>query len=77
MVTSAIDCPLFLLSSSYKSDFAWMLQALETLGVLAFIGATDLESTEVTMELLWSVINHRHSPEDQVLHNMLVKTHAI
>jgi hypothetical protein len=35
-----------------------MLQAVETLGVLAFIGAADLESTEATMELLWSIINH-------------------
>jgi hypothetical protein len=49
-----------------------MLQAVETLGVLAFIGAADLESTEATMELLWSIINHRHSPEDQVFHNVLV-----
>ncbi|KAG0581705.1 hypothetical protein M758_3G009800 [Ceratodon purpureus] len=39
--------------------------ALETLGVLTFIGAADLESTEATMELLWSIINHKHSPEDQ------------
>lgn len=39
--------------------------AVETLGVLAFIGAADLESTEATMELLWSIINHKHSPEDQ------------
>lgn len=44
------------------------MQALEALGVLAFIGATDLESTEAIMAYLWSVINHRHSPEDQVRH---------
>jgi len=47
------------------SSIAARSSALETLGVLAFIGATDLESTEATMALLWSVINHRHSPEDQ------------
>lgn len=49
-----------------------MLQALETLGVLTFIGAADLESTEATMELLWSIINHKHSPEDQVTYIMPV-----
>ncbi|XP_024358487.1 uncharacterized protein [Physcomitrium patens] len=39
--------------------------SLQALGHLAFIGAVDLEATEATMELLWSLINHRRSVEDQ------------
>lgn len=38
---------------------------LETLGLLAFIGASDLGATEATMETLWSIVNHTHSSEDQ------------
>lgn len=53
------------------THFTCLVQSLQALGHLAFIGAVDLEATEATMELLWSLINHRRSVEDQVLHSML------
>jgi hypothetical protein len=42
-------------------------QCLDTMAILAFVGATELEATESTMAIFWLIISHRANHfEDQV-----------